>query len=132
MVSDFLADTALDDLEAIAEAQLTDTVVLLDEIRTKNPVGPGYTTSWVDGPDGEEPGLLVPASDGGLNIRADQPSAAGEWMLHLRKGRQLSTGRRARVTGETDEGETWTRTVQVRKQLFPRRELRRRALVVDV
>jgi hypothetical protein len=125
-----IPDAALDALEAEAEDTLTDTVQLLEPVEIAQP-GLKVIKNWVNF-GVPQPGLLLPAEAGGPNIRADQPSVAGDWALKLRKGAAVSARHRARVSGVTDEGEAWTRLVAVRKVLFPRREILREALCTDV
>lgn len=127
----FLPPSALDPIEEIAEDTLIHDVQLLDEVTVTQP-GMKITKTWVAaGP--VRRGLLAPASAGGTNIRADQPSVAGEWVLKMEKGVDMNATQRAQVTGETDEGETWTRLVALRRVLHPRpHELLREALAVDV
>lgn len=123
-----LAGVDFADLRSIAVAGLVHSVTL-DTLQSVRGPGARYINVWVT--EAEQQGLLTPASAGGTNIRADQPSAAGDWVLAIRSGRALHEGQRALVRGETN-GEAWQRLVEVSKVLFPKpRELRRRALCVD-
>jgi hypothetical protein len=123
--------SALDPLVELAEATLTMTVQLQEEVSVRGP-GMQYTKTWVD--FGEpQPCLLVPASAGGTNIRADQPSVAGEWELKLKRTAVVNDSMRAVVSGEDEEEQAWTRTVALRKVLRPQEhEILRSALAVDV
>jgi len=131
-MSPLLPDAALDALEAEAEDTLTDTVQLQEPVEVSQP-GLKVVKTWVAF-GVPQPGLLLPAEAGGPNIRADQPSAAGEWVLKLRKGAAVSSKYRAVVTRKDPAtGATlWVRTVALRRVLLPPQELVREALGVDV
>lgn len=112
----------------MAEASLTDTVTLETSSEVRQPGG-RIVTSWVS--ENSQPGKLAPASAGGQNIRADEPSAAGDWMLILGTGSTVAAGQRALVRGET-AGLAWQRLVSVTRVLHPKpNEIRRRALCTD-
>jgi hypothetical protein len=129
MTVPLLAEIDIEPLQEIAEAGLMHEVTLETRGIVEGPGGTDVTT-WVE--ETEQNGLLTPASAGGTNIRADQPSAAGEWMLAIKSGQAISEGQRAMVRGET-KGIAWQRLVFVQKVLYPKPyELRRRALCIDV
>lgn len=124
--------SALDPLVEIAEATLTMDVQLQEEISVRVPGSMQYTKTWIDFGT-PQPGLLIPATAGGSNIRADQPSVAGEWELKLRRTAVVNDRMRAVVSGEDEEHHAWTRTVALRKVLRPQEhEILRVALAVDV
>lgn len=128
MIAPVLPDLALAPLRAMDEAALTHTVILETRVEVRAP-GARITVTWVS--EDPQPGRLNPAAAGGFNISADQPSAAGEWVLSLRSGSVITEGQRALVTGSTN-GQAWQRLVSVNKVLWPKsKELRRRALCVD-
>lgn len=121
-------------LQEIAEAGLVHTVILETEQRVRQPGGV-YVTTWVA--EAAQDGLLTPASAGGTNIKADQPSAAGDWTLTLRAGQVIAAGQRALVKGyvENDKAKAvlWQRLVHVERVLFPQMaEVYREALCTDV
>ena len=129
MVAPVLPAPALAALRKVAEAGLIHRVTLEAQQNVEGPGGT-ETITWIA--ETEQDGLLTPATAGGTNIRADQPSAAGEWTLALRSGSTISEGQRALVRGET-MGVAWQRLVAVMKVLHPKpSELRRRALCSDV
>ena len=116
------------------EAGLTHTVILetAGRVRTEGGV---YTTSWVA--EAAQPGRLTPVG-GGTGTQADQPSAAGQYVLTLRSTAVVSEGMRALVKGHVDDDPTkavlWQRLVSITKVLLPTRSKDRRqsVLAVDV
>lgn len=128
MTAPLIPTEAFAPLRAMAEASLTDEVTLETRVETRQPGGRILVTWVVDDP---QPGKLAPASAGGQNIRADQPSAAGDWMLILKTGSAVAAGQRALVRGET-AGLAWQRLVNVTRVLHPKpNEIRRRSLCTD-
>lgn len=122
---------AVNPLVELAEDTLDHRVQLKQEVSVRGP-GMKYVKTWVDF-GAVQPGLLIPATEGGDNVRADQPSVAGDWRLKLRRGAEVNSRMRAEVTGVDDEGNEWSRLVAVRKALIPQpTELLREMLVVDV
>ncbi len=124
-----LTDLALAPMRQVDAAGLIHDVTLETEVRVRTP-GAKYTSTWVS--EAEQPCRLNPASQGGQNIRADQPTAAGDWVLSLVSGATVIAGQRALVRGATG-GIQWQEFLSIVKVLHPRsHELRRRCLCVDV
>lgn len=123
-----LTARSLAPLRRIDEASMTHTVVL-QSLTTIHKGGGIYVQQWVDQP--EQRGRLNPLALESP-LRADQPSAARQWMLALKSGSTVTEGQRALVRGETN-GQAWQRLVDVDEVVFPKaNELRRRCLCSDV
>lgn len=130
MTAPAVPDLALETLRTLAGAGLTAEVVLLVPVET-HAEGSRPVTAWE--PRRPIAGKLVPATEGGVNVRAGQASPLGDWVLVLEEGAVVSEGWRATVSGEDRVDAPWSRTVTIQKVLVPRMtEVTRRCLVSDV
>jgi hypothetical protein len=124
--------TALDPLEELAEQTLVHRAQLKLEVVTRQPGMKDVVTYVDDGPP-NRPCLAVPAEAGGVNVRADAPTPAGDWAFYMLKGTNITGKHRAVVTGEDDEGNVWTKTLAIRKVLWPRaHEVLRECIATEV
>lgn len=116
----------LPELQQLNEENLPFTCVLSSPVQVRDPNTAEYTTTWDSEP--AQPCRFGPASAGGTNIRHDQPTAAGDWLLVLKAGAAVSAGQQAAITGPD-----WARAVLVERVAAPRaNEMLRKAYCVDL
>lgn len=117
-------------LRALAKQGMTTTIRLYTPVETQGPGGRPVIT-WTPGLALK--GKFIPARQGGQNIRADQPTPAGDLVMVLPEGTELTEGQRATGEDENRLSQPWRRAVLIKKVLGPRpNEVTRRAMVTEI
>jgi hypothetical protein len=117
-------------LRLIEAGTLTATVRLYTKVETHGP-GSRPVITWE--PGRKMPGKLIPATAGGTNIRADQPTPLGDAVLELEEDAVMEAGQRATVEGEDRLQQPWRRAVLIKKVYDPTpMATSRRALVSEI
>jgi hypothetical protein len=125
-----LPSPAVAALRGMAAASLGATVRLYTPHETHD-AGSRPVTVWT--PGRPQPGKLIPATGGGMNIQADQATPVGDLVLVLVEGSPVTAGQRATVEGMDRLQTPWQKAVVVKKVLEPRgHEITRRALVTEI
>jgi hypothetical protein len=113
-------------LRVLNEENLPFTVQLSTLAQVQNEETAEFYDVWI--PEPAQPCRLAPASAGGTNLRADQPSAAGDWALVLKVGSAVVAGQQALVRGQG-----WQRLLQVERVVGPRaNEMMTKVFCTDV
>lgn len=125
------AEMGLARLRSMARQTMTGRVRLYSLTERHDP-GARPVKTWM--PDAQDrAGKLIAAKEGGVNIRADQPSVAGDSVLVMEPGAPLVPGMRATVEWVDSRQEPQRRAVAINRVLPQTpNEITRRALVVEV